>query len=87
MLFDEEQQLAGGMLGSSQRLRSELIEVAPALGIKLDARGELADEEASRVSEIAEAEQRRSIESCFHGWRSTEAARLSIQHRTAIVFQ
>jgi hypothetical protein len=73
--------------GSSQRLLSELIEVAPALGIKLDRRGELADDEATRISELAEAEQTPYYRELLSWMALYEAARLSIQHRTAIVFQ
>src|SRR5215212_4112587 len=36
VVFDEQQErIPGGMLGSSHRLRDELVAVAPALGIKL----------------------------------------------------
>jgi len=79
----EDDDLPGGMLGSSYRLREELILVAPALGIALEG-GELTDAEAARLD---------AIDTDDPMWRENaawfalfEAARLSIAHRAAIVF-
>lgn len=86
ILFAEagQPQLPGGMLGSSYRLREELILVAPALGIALN-NGELPDAEAARLNTLAEADDGLYRE--YTVWLSLyEAARLSIQHKAAIVF-
>jgi hypothetical protein len=79
----EDDDLPGGMLGSSYRLRDELRLVAPALGIALEG-GELTDAEAARLD---------AIDTDDPMWRENaawfalfEAARLSIAHRAAIVF-
>jgi hypothetical protein len=81
---NEDDDLVGGMLGSSQRLRDELRLVAPALGIAL-VDGELADAEAARVNAIAEAGGPMWHEHA--AWIALfEAARLSIAYKTAIVF-
>lgn len=75
--------LPGGMLGSSQRLMKELIEVAPAIGIEL-ANGQLSDGEAARL--CAEDES-------GHFWHERlvwlalyENVRVSIANKTMIVF-
>jgi hypothetical protein len=85
VLFAEEgEELPGGMLGSSQRLLAELIDVAPALGITL-ADGELSDAEARRINALGEAD--RGLYREMIVWIALyEAARLSVRHRTAIVF-
>ena len=76
--------LPGGMLGSSFRLLEELVRVAPALGINLS-EGNLSDEEAARIDVLAG--------SGGGLWRELaswlllyESARLSIEHKTAVVF-
>ncbi|MFB9246556.1 hypothetical protein IV454_08340 [Massilia antarctica] len=77
-------ELPGGILGSSYRLLEELIVVAPAIGVELVNKA-LTDREAARINELV---------SCKHGlyrelcaWLALyEAARLSIEHKTAIVF-
>jgi hypothetical protein len=79
-----EEDLPGFMLGSSQRLLGELVAVAPALGITL-LNGQLGDAEAARINQLAEQEDGLSRE--LIAWIALyEAARLSIAHRTAIVF-
>jgi len=85
VMFDEqEERIAGGMLGSSYRLKDELVALAPAIGINLAA-GELADDEAQRINELTEREGPLWIEQIV--WLALyEAARLSIQHRAAICF-
>jgi hypothetical protein len=81
---DEEPELPGGMLGSSYRLFEELVLVAPALGIDLRD-GTLSDEEARRVDGLACSDHALNRE-CASWLSLYEAARLSIQHQTAIVF-
>ncbi|MET3390866.1 hypothetical protein ABIC33_001489 [Variovorax sp. 1140] len=88
--FDEvlyaepDQKLPGGILGSSYRLLDELVLVAPALGIEL-ADGELSDQEAERIGRLIDADQ--GLHREYVSWlRLYESARLSIAHKTAIVF-
>jgi hypothetical protein len=82
---DDDHELSGGMLGSSFQLRSELIQVAPAFGISLTSSGELEDAEADRINNLGESDE------CLYreltSWIALfEACRISIEHRTAIVF-
>ncbi|MBX7220389.1 MAG: hypothetical protein K1Y36_10630 [Blastocatellia bacterium] len=80
--FDD---LPGGILGSTQRLQAELIEVAPALGICLTEAGMLADAEAARINEMGASDAGLYREMTV--WIALyEAARLSLAHQTAIVF-
>ena len=81
---DDEHELLGGMLGSSYKLREELVTVAPALGIFL--LGDmLGDEEAERINARIEAED--GLDRELVAWLAAyEACRLSIEHKTAIVF-
>ncbi|MBI1374629.1 MAG: hypothetical protein GC159_18075 [Phycisphaera sp.] len=82
VLFDDR--LPGQMLGSSFRLRDELIQIAPKLGIDLTG-GQLTDPEADRINRIAEADGPFCIELMV--WLALfEASRLSIEHQTLIVF-
>ncbi|NHZ82768.1 hypothetical protein F2P44_26325 [Massilia sp. CCM 8695] len=77
-------ELPGGILGSSYRLLEELIVVAPAIGVELVNRA-LTDGEAARISQLASSEHGLYRELC--AWLALyEAARLSIEHKTAIVF-
>lgn len=81
---DDDEQLAGGMLGSSYRLLDELVLVAPALGISL-VDGQLSDAEAERIGKLIDADEGLYRE--YVSWlRLYESARLSIAHKTAIVF-
>jgi hypothetical protein len=80
-IFDDD--LLGGMLGSSQALLRELVEVAPHIGVTL---------EGGRPTPACEAELR-DIEDSGPFWRERlvwytlfEAASLSIEHNTLIVF-
>lgn len=76
--------LPGGLLGSSYRLLEELVLVAPALGIVM-VNGQLSDAEAARVDAIACNDDGLFRE--MASWLVLfESARLSIQHKTAIVF-
>ncbi|MET3497511.1 hypothetical protein [Variovorax boronicumulans] len=80
----EDEALTGGMLGSSYRLRDELVQVAPALGIAL-VDGQLSDEEAARIDALSENDEGLYRE--YASWLLLyEMARLSIAHKTAIVF-
>jgi hypothetical protein len=80
----DDVELSGGMLGSSYRLRDELVLVAPALGIALTD-GQLSDEEAERIEGLIDADEGLYRE--YASWLLLyESARLSIAHRTAIVF-
>lgn len=84
VIFDVDKRgLPGGMLGSSVRLFSELAEVAPALGIKLE-NGQLSNEEAARLAVDDESAP---------FWREQmvwlalyENARVSLANKSLIVF-
>jgi hypothetical protein len=85
VIFAEEEQVLGGMLGSSYRLRDELVQIAPALGIALDD-GRLDDAEVERLTALIQEEQGLWVELMV--WLGLfEAARISIGQRTAICFQ
>jgi hypothetical protein len=80
----EADRIPGGIVGSSDQLMQELVEIAPLLGIKLRG-GSLTDEEATRINSLAETEAGFWIELLV--WISLfEAARLSLEYGTAIVF-
>ncbi|MCW7538337.1 hypothetical protein OOT46_10845 [Aquabacterium sp. A7-Y] len=84
LIFDDTRQLAGGVLGSSYRLLGELVLVAPYIGVQLQA-GVLTDEEATRLNRDIATQENFWIEK--QAWLSLyEAATLSIDHKTAIVF-
>ncbi len=83
-IFAVENEIPGGMLGSTHGLMRELIAVAPYLSISLSG-DELLDSEARRINESVEAEGPFWIEKAV--WLSLyEAARLSIEYRTVICF-
>lgn len=77
--------LPGAILGSSQRLLAELRAVAPWLGIALDPSGGLDDDSAGRIDNTPDGdpwqEEKLTWLALF------EAARLSTELRTAIVFR
>ncbi len=82
VIYDDT--VPGGMIGSSQHLLRELIRAAPALGIALE-HGELSDAEAERINQVGESDVGLYRENTV--WIALfEAARLSIQHNTLIVF-
>jgi hypothetical protein len=82
--IDDEGELPGGMLGSTQRLMAELVAVAPVLGIELG-NGELSDAEAKRLNREAAKEASFWIEKMV--WLSLfEAARLSLKYKSVISF-
>jgi hypothetical protein len=76
--------IEGGLLGSSFQLLEELKAMAPALGIRLE-NGHLPDSEVDAIRADVESEADLWIERGV--WLTFyEAARLSIQHKTAICF-
>lgn len=80
----ESEDLPGGGFGSSQRLLKELVYVAPFLGIQLDD-STLSDAETERIAQAIEAEGPNYVELIV--WIALfEAARLSLEHKTAIQF-
>lgn len=81
---EDDDRIEGGLLGSSYRLKEELIQIAPSMGISLDGEN-LSDAEAKRINEVAESGEGLSTE--YMVWIALfEAARLSIEHKTAIHF-
>lgn len=81
---EDDDRIQGGLLGSSYRLKEELVQIAPSLGITLDG-DRLSDAEAKRINGVAESDDGLSTEHMV--WIALfEAARLSIEHKTAIHF-
>jgi hypothetical protein len=81
VIFDDS--VRGVMIGSSQQLLKELIEVAPALKIKLK-KNKLSDDEASRVLELSKSG---GLFREYTAWLALFlAAQASIEHKTLIVF-
>jgi len=84
VLMDDEGELPGGMLGSTQRLMEELLALAPALGIEVK-NGELSNAEAKRLNREVEKEASFCTEKMV--WIALfEAARLSLKYESAISF-
>jgi len=84
LVANDDRTVPGRLLGSSLYLMKELIEVAPALGIRLED-GQLTDDEATRIDKRIDADNGLQCE--LVSWILLfEYARLSIEHRTAIVF-
>lgn len=85
-LFDrtDTHQLPGGILGSSQRLLDELRSIAPWLGITLDPSGGLDDAAADRLLRVADGDPWWPEKAIW--LHLFEAARLSVELRTAVVF-
>jgi hypothetical protein len=85
VLFDHKtNKIPGGMLGSSFRLMAELVSIAPKLGIVGDGAG-LSDHEVNKINQATQGKAKFWIEQTV--WLSLfEAARLSIEHRSAICF-
>ncbi|OPZ87902.1 MAG: hypothetical protein BWY75_01759 [bacterium ADurb.Bin425] len=83
-LFVGDELTGGGMVGSSFGLMSELVQVSGSLGVVLDS-SILSNEEASRLQKSIDSQEPLYIELmvwfCLY-----EAARLSLQYRTAIVY-
>lgn len=83
-IFGDEAISGGGMIGSSKKLMEELQLIAPSLGITLND-GALSDAEATRINKEVDAESTLWIELMV--WITLfEAARLSLEHKTAICF-
>ncbi|MEM7167635.1 MAG: hypothetical protein AAF581_19435 [Planctomycetota bacterium] len=84
VVFCDEEEAPGGMIGSSYRLRDELLEVAPALGIQIEG-GLVSDSEVERINELSYEDEGLFRELTV--WITLfEAARLSIEHNAAVVF-
>jgi hypothetical protein len=78
--------IVGGILGSSQGAMRELVKVAPLLGIRLN-KGKLNNREFARVDTLCRKTKDWSLSNALNAWLNFfEAARLSIEHDTAIVF-
>jgi hypothetical protein len=84
--FEEPLLVPGDFLCSSYRLLEELVTVAPALGIELDGNN-LSDSEAAKVDRNADPDsgdkfwREKTVWLCLF-----EAARISIEYKTAICF-
>lgn len=74
----------GEMLGSSQHLLAELRQLAPSLGITLDARGELPDSEAARIAPYDEQDPAHREKAAW--LLLFECARQSVAMGTLLVF-
>jgi hypothetical protein len=84
VIVDDSGTIPGRMIGSSHRLLRELAMVAPALEIVFE-NGELSDAEAKRINEVGASNKGCWIE--YIVWIVLfEAARMSIEHNTLIVF-
>lgn len=85
VLISDDHEIPGGLLCSSYQLMKELIAIAPKLGIKI-VDGKLSDVEASTINqEVSEQKGGFWIEKLV--WLSLfEAARLSIEYKSAIHF-
>jgi hypothetical protein len=85
LFSDGDNSLPGDMLGSSFRLYEELVFVAPALGIRLQRQAGLDDAEVARLNCKAGSGDGLCRE--IVSWLALyEASRLSLIHRSAIVF-
>lgn len=83
VLFDPSGSMCGEELGSSYTLCDELLFVAPSLNIELNGNN-LLDDQAEQINLLG-ADEELMIEKIV--WLSLfEACRLSIEHKTAIVF-
>jgi hypothetical protein len=86
VLFDTKNlgRIPGGVLGSSFRLIEELVSIAPQVGIIIE-NGNLSDREVEKICQEREAESEFSNVKAV--WLSLfEAARLSIESKSAILF-
>ncbi len=85
LILDPSHEMRGGVVGSSQQLRQELISICNPLEIELNDQGELDDQAASRLSTQRPNETPFAIERLV--WLALyEAATVSIEEDTAIVF-
>jgi hypothetical protein len=82
----EKNRIPGGILCSSYRLMEDLVFLAPKLGIDLSA-GQLSDAEAKKVSVAQDPNSGDDFWNEKTAWLCLfEAARLSIEYKTAICF-
>ena len=85
LILDPEHQIRGGVVGSSYRLRQELLLLVDPLEIEVDEEGNLSDEVAAAVAKQRPSGVPFAVERLV--WLALyEASRLSIEHGTAIVF-
>lgn len=86
LILDPEHEISGGVVGSSVRLREELLELSGPLEIEVDEAGNLDDDVAGSVSKQRPNQVPFAIERLV--WLALyEAARLSIEYDTAVVFR
>lgn len=84
IIIDNKDRIPGGLLCSSYHLFDELAFIAPKLGVEL-VDTYLSDEEAKRINSLAKSDKGFYREYCV--WIALyEAARLSIENKTAICF-
>lgn len=84
-LYDDGDDLPGGILGSSQQALAELVQVAPLIGIKLRA-GKLSDAEAARVAADCRAGAHPYGVERYVWLRLFERFRLSVEYGAAVSF-
>lgn len=85
LILDPGHEITGGVVGSSFALRRELITLCDPLEIDVDDEGNLSDENADRLSKQRPSGAPFAIERLV--WLALyEAARVSIEEETAIVF-
>lgn len=85
LILDPDHEIQGGVVGSSYRLREELATLTDQLEIEVDDRGRVPDDVADEVSKQRPTSVPFAAERLV--WLALwEAARLSIEHKTAIVF-
>lgn len=85
LFLDAGHKIRGGVLGSSQRLFRELLEISDPLEIPVDDDGKLSDEAVQNLSEQRPAGAPFAVERLV--WLALfESARVSIERQTAIVF-
>lgn len=83
--LDPSHRLRGGTLGSSQKLREELLLLIDPLEINVDQEGNLSDEDAKKIASQRPTEAPFAVERLV--WLALyEVARVSIAKETAIVF-
>ncbi len=86
LIIDEDDPLPGMVVGSSLRLKEELLTLVGALEIDVDDRGWLSDAEADELSKQRPTSAPFAIERLV--WLALyEACRISIDYQTAIVFE
>lgn len=85
LILDPEHDIRGGVVGSSHRLREELLSIVDPLEIEVDDEGNISDEVAEYLAMQRPTGVPFAVERLV--WLALfEAARLSIERNTAIVF-